>query len=89
MKTLISCQACGREISPNATSCPHCGDPRTEAQPKPKQTATRLLIGSPLYFMIIEPAEQAVRYAKDHLEQTQDLYREAQKWSELAKRSGH
>jgi predicted amidophosphoribosyltransferase len=43
MKTLINCRACGREISSNATSCPHCGEPRPEAQPKPKQTATGLL----------------------------------------------
>ena len=26
---LIPCQDCGRQISPNATSCPHCGGPVT------------------------------------------------------------
>ncbi len=43
MSALIQCRACGRDISPNAASCPHCGEPRPEAQPKPKQTATGLL----------------------------------------------
>jgi hypothetical protein len=60
MKTLIACRACAREISPDATSCPNCGDPRNEIQPKPKQTATGLLaailigliVGLALYFMI-------------------------------------
>jgi predicted RNA-binding Zn-ribbon protein involved in translation (DUF1610 family) len=60
MSALIKCTACGREISANAVACPHCGEPRAEAQPKPKQTATGclaalligLIIGLALYFMI-------------------------------------
>jgi predicted amidophosphoribosyltransferase len=27
MKNLVKCSACGREISPNAARCPHCGEP--------------------------------------------------------------
>lgn len=54
---LVECNACKQEISPNATSCPHCGEPRIEAQ---KQTATGLLaalligliIGSIIYMLI-------------------------------------
>ena len=55
MNTLINCKRCTREISPEATSCPHCGEPI-----KPKQSATGLLaaiiialiIGGALYMMI-------------------------------------
>jgi uncharacterized OB-fold protein len=25
-KTLINCRICGREMSPNASTCPHCGE---------------------------------------------------------------
>jgi uncharacterized OB-fold protein len=38
MKTLINCKACAREISPNAASCPHCGE-----KLKVEQSATGLL----------------------------------------------
>ena len=27
MATLVPCKTCGKEISSNATRCPHCGDP--------------------------------------------------------------
>jgi uncharacterized protein (DUF983 family) len=56
MKSLIACRTCGREISPNAEACPHCGE-----KLKSKQTATGLLaalligliIGLILYFAIV------------------------------------
>ncbi len=35
---LIKCKACEKEISPNAASCPHCGE-----KLKTEQTATGLL----------------------------------------------
>jgi hypothetical protein len=97
MKMLINCRACAREISPNAASCPHCGEPRPETQPKPKQSATGvlaaiiigLIIGVPLYFMVLDPAEQAKKYAADNLKAAQDLNRDAQKWSDMARRARH
>ena len=30
---LIKCIACGKEISPNASSCPHCGNPIEHKKP--------------------------------------------------------
>jgi hypothetical protein len=39
MSTLVKCAACGREISPNAASCPQCGEPGTGMQGKQPQTA--------------------------------------------------
>ena len=58
MKTLIKCPACQRDISPNATSCPHCGEPSKAA---PKQTATGflaalligLIVGGLIYFFLV------------------------------------
>jgi ribosomal protein L37E len=58
--TLTKCRACGREVSVNAVSCPHCGEPLREAQEKPKQTATGclaailigLIIGGILYWIL-------------------------------------
>jgi rRNA maturation endonuclease Nob1 len=26
VKALINCKTCGREVSPNAATCPHCGE---------------------------------------------------------------
>jgi predicted nucleic acid-binding Zn ribbon protein len=26
VKTLMNCRICGREMSPNASTCPHCGE---------------------------------------------------------------
>jgi predicted amidophosphoribosyltransferase len=53
MSALIQCRACGKPISPNATSCPNCGEPLKRyvakyemgaAPPPPqKQTATGFL----------------------------------------------
>lgn len=69
MISLIECRACGKQISPNAESCPNCGEPNQRSQvqlgnerhEKPKQTATGclaalligLIIGGILYFMIV------------------------------------
>ena len=59
--TLTPCRACGREISVNAASCPHCGEPvKPPEKPKQEQTATGLLaaiiialiVGGALYMMI-------------------------------------
>jgi len=25
---IVSCNACGRDVSENAVSCPHCGQPK-------------------------------------------------------------
>jgi predicted RNA-binding Zn-ribbon protein involved in translation (DUF1610 family) len=33
---LMKCKVCGKEISKNATSCPHCGEPITDAGQKRK-----------------------------------------------------
>ena len=33
---LIDCPACGRECSPQAASCPHCGQPLNRMDPPPK-----------------------------------------------------
>jgi len=30
--SMVQCQACGREISKRAESCPHCGEPRARAR---------------------------------------------------------
>jgi len=33
---LINCPACEKECSPQATSCPHCGQPLNRIDPPPK-----------------------------------------------------
>ncbi len=55
---LIKCGACEREVSKNAASCPHCGEPMAA----PKQSATGLLaaillaliVGGVLYLVITD-----------------------------------
>jgi RNA polymerase subunit RPABC4/transcription elongation factor Spt4 len=55
MTKLIKCKACEREISPNAASCPNCGE-----KLKTEQTAIGLLaaiiialgVGLVLYFAV-------------------------------------
>ena len=64
--SLISCRACGHKISPNAASCPSCGEPNGDriaetGDPKGKQTATGflaalligLIIGGALYIVLV------------------------------------
>jgi predicted nucleic acid-binding Zn ribbon protein len=41
MPNLISCKACGKEISPNANTCPHCGEPI----PKPVEQTVKIVFG--------------------------------------------
>ena len=64
MSTLIKCPACEREISPNATACPHCGEPRRAQHvvvAPPTQTATGclaailigLILGGILYAIVV------------------------------------
>lgn len=67
MTALIECRICGKPISPNAASCPNCGEPNGIAQKEAKvtkpapQTATGclaailigLLIGGILYFIVV------------------------------------
>lgn len=44
---LINCFECGREISDQATACPHCGAPRAAKEAgKPKPTPTEIFQGS-------------------------------------------
>lgn len=67
MTSMIECRACGKPISPNAASCPNCGEPNGIAQKETKvtkveekQTATGclaalligLIIGGILYWII-------------------------------------
>ncbi|PZR73543.1 MAG: hypothetical protein DLM73_10460 [Chthoniobacterales bacterium] len=63
MTTLIECSACGKDISPNAASCPNCGEPNREAAPAPprqKETTTGflaalligLIIGGVIYWIV-------------------------------------
>lgn len=39
---LTTCNSCGKEVSPKAASCPHCGQPKPA---KRKPSAKRVLIG--------------------------------------------
>ena len=37
--TLVKCTECGRDISSNATSCPHCGNPMRQSEPQKIRTS--------------------------------------------------
>jgi RNA polymerase subunit RPABC4/transcription elongation factor Spt4 len=55
MTNLIKCKACERDISPNAASCPHCGEKlKTEQTPTGILAAIiiALIIGGILFKMI-------------------------------------
>lgn len=41
-KKLIECSACGKQISVNAKSCPHCGEPLTENEPPREKKKTSM-----------------------------------------------
>lgn len=56
MKTLIECPTCTKEISPNAKSCPHCGETIKKEQSATgafAAIAIGLIIGLILYFAIV------------------------------------
>lgn len=41
-KKLIECSACGKQISVNAKSCPHCGEPLNENEPRREEKKTSM-----------------------------------------------
>ncbi|MBW9155937.1 ribosomal protein L7/L12 [Clostridium tagluense] len=60
MGNLIKCPMCDKDISPNAISCPHCGEPMKLQQEKEVQ-----VIENPTsYNLILESTSQAIKAIK-------------------------
>ena len=60
---LITCSACGKQISPNASACPGCGEP---VKRKPRNRALAILLyGLSILCLVGGLATSAILYTLD------------------------
>ncbi len=76
--SLIQCKTCGKQVSQNASSCPHCGEPVPKKSPsKGKAILYSLAILYGVTFIMW--STKSGYYAEDHSSQKQDNYTNTKK----------
>lgn len=57
---LVACQECGKEISAEALSCPHCGQPNTaqlhRGQDRKQKIGCAFMVAALLLALVVPPA---------------------------------